>query len=594
MKQIRKILCCVLVLCVLLSVMPMEASAAGYANGCTLCGSGNCTFSDSHPAHRIYGNTRYQTSFAIADALKKEMGISKFPNIIIASGTNFADALSGSYLAIVKNAPILLSSGSNGADLRSYVQNNLQWGGTVYILGGTAAVPSSIENALSGFYCKRIWGQDRYETNLAILREAGVYGTYSDLLVCTGTNFADSLSASAAGRPMLMVKGSLNQNQTNFLSSRSGNIYIIGGTAAVSSQMERTLGSYGNMYRMAGNNRYETSLLVAQTFRPIAEKAVVAYAQNFPDGLCGGPLAYRLGGPMILTQTNKASTAAAYTTSSRIKQGYVLGGSGLISDDAARSIFPNKGGTSGPSNGRPEYRLGTNKDLEGNPYVILIFMDDDESYWTDEAYSSAWQNTIAPGLQFLEEWAGRWGVSLDFTEGVYRTENNRVVRYHGTVANIDEASYSKDVLEQAAKSIGFSSAKEMHQHLKNYSGCEEVICMVLLNKDGRSYSLNDEIDDGYEYLEYCVVYSCGTGYKYEATPSTVAHELLHAYGAMDYYDPYGDYPNRKVLAERLFYDDIMLRTYYDPSYNTVGSYTAYSVGWSDYFPPECDCPEWWS
>ena len=226
--------------------------------------------------------------------------------------------------------------------------------------------------------------------------------------------------------------------------------------------------------------------------------------------------------------------------------------------------------------------------------MILIFLDDNESSWDDTAYSSQWTDVIEPGLDYLEDRAADWGVPLDFDVGVYRTENDRTVRYNGTVADIDESKHSADILEQAAKSIGFSSASHMKTHLQGYSGQQEIICMIFMNKDGRSYSINDERDDGYDIMEYCVVFTHGSNYSYKTPPATIAHELLHNYGAMDYYDPYGEYPNRKQLAEQYFYTDIMLRTYYDISYNTIGSYTAYSVGWSDTFPAVCDCPEWWS
>ena len=47
----------------------------------------------------------------MAETYKEKSGVEKFDAIIIATGKNFADALSGSYLAVVKNAPILLTNG---------------------------------------------------------------------------------------------------------------------------------------------------------------------------------------------------------------------------------------------------------------------------------------------------------------------------------------------------------------------------------------------------------------------------------------------------------------------------------------------------
>ena len=287
---------------------------------------------------RIFGANRYETSFKISDTLKELSTVSKYDTVIIASGKSFADALAGSYLAAVKNAPILMASGKNNSDLKAYIQENMSADGTVYLLGGTAAVPASVETTLANYNVKRLGGDNRYETNLLILNEAGV--TNEDILVCTGNDFADSLSASASKRPILLVKKSLTDDQKAFLKAHSGNsIYVIGGTAAVNTTIEKDLKSYGSVERIGGATRFETTVLFAEKFFSNPSTAVLAYAKNFPDGLCGGPLAISLDAPLILTMTGKTTAAAEYMDKYDISSGVVLGGASLISDDSARTIF---------------------------------------------------------------------------------------------------------------------------------------------------------------------------------------------------------------------------------------------------------------
>ncbi|MBR6610333.1 MAG: cell wall-binding repeat-containing protein [Oscillospiraceae bacterium] len=303
---------------------------------CSVCGHKDTLKS----AERIKGKDRYATSFAIANKTKAKMGTDKFDNIIIASGTNFADALAGSYLAAVKDAPILISSGKNDAQLRDYIAENLRVGGTIYILGGTAAVPQSTEDTLVGYNVKRLKGKSRYETNIEILKEAGV--TNEDILVATGTNFADSLSASAVGKPILLVDGKkmLTQVQKDYLDSlTTNNLYILGGTGAVGASYESELAAYGSVERVKGASRYETSVAIAQKFFADPDYAVIAFAENFPDGLCGGPLAMTMNSPVILTKTGKQSRAKEYTQSNNVSTGIVLGGASLIDDATAKDIF---------------------------------------------------------------------------------------------------------------------------------------------------------------------------------------------------------------------------------------------------------------
>ena len=292
---------------------------------------------------RLAGDSRYETSFAIANEMKEVLGIEKFDAIILANSDNFADALAGSYLAAVKEAPIIIGKLKYAGIVCDYVNNNLAPNGTVYVLGGEGAVPEAM---LSGITVTsnidRLAGDNRYDTNLAILAGAGVAG--KDILVATGQDFADSLSASATGLPILLVNGkpgkTLSDAQKKFLASVDGNIYIIGGKSAVPASMVDQIeaASGKTTERIAGNSRYETSVKIAEQFLGSAESAVVAYASTFPDGLCGGPLAYAVKVPLILTKDGK-SEAPDYTKANAITSGYVLGGSGLISDGFVQTIF---------------------------------------------------------------------------------------------------------------------------------------------------------------------------------------------------------------------------------------------------------------
>ena len=290
---------------------------------------------------RVYGDSRYDTAVDAADAMKKSLGIDKFENIIVADGRNYPDALTGSYLAKVKDAPILLVNDSSASMIREYIKQNLKSGGTVYILGGTGAVSGSFEKSVrnTGASVKRLAGKSRYDTNISILKEAGV--TKGDLLICSGGGFADSLSASAAGLPILLTGDTVSPEQKAYLNSLSiDKIYIIGGTGAVKASVEDTAKRYGTVERLAGKSRYDTSEAVAKKFfGGKASAAVIAYGQNFPDGLAGGPLAMTLDAPLLLAENGAYSQAAGFVEKEGIKKGIVMGGRSLISDSVFNRII---------------------------------------------------------------------------------------------------------------------------------------------------------------------------------------------------------------------------------------------------------------
>ena len=289
---------------------------------------------------RLYGTARYDTAIAAAEKYKGSAD-SKFENVIVAYGQNFPDALTGGYLAKVKNAPILLVEPSQENRIVKYIRENIASGGKVYILGGKGVVSSAFESKIKneGIATKRLGGNDRYETNMLILKEASVKA--EDILVCTGNDYADSLSASAVGKPILLVDNNLSDAQKEYINGLSSKkFYLIGGNGAVSPAVEKGLKGLGfKPERIAGQSRYETSTAAAKKFFPKAKTVILAYAQNFPDGLSGGPLAMKKNAPIVLTDSKKTDAAEVYVKESGATKNITLGGPALISDAAVKAIM---------------------------------------------------------------------------------------------------------------------------------------------------------------------------------------------------------------------------------------------------------------
>ncbi len=372
---------------------------------------------------RIKGKNRYETSLEICHFTKESMGIDKFESVIIASGENFADALAGSYLAKVKNAPIIMASGkdANNREIKNYLDANLSATGNVYILGGTAAVPQSTEDMLAGYNVKRIKGKTRYDTNIEILKEAGV--TNQEIIVATGTNFADSLSASAVGKPILLVDGKkgLTDTQKNYLDGLSTEkFYIIGGTGAVGENFETEFSVYGTTERIKGKTRYETSVAIAEKFFTAPSNAVLAYAENFPDGLSGGPLAMSMNAPLILTKTGKQSAAKDYVQNNDIENGIVLGGASLIDDSTATDIFTPE--SKCPECGSEEHTVHPAPNIpQGKLSVVLVCSELGDKSFNDSADA---------GLQKMEN-----NGTVDYNIYEYGWDNSKVYSVLENVAN---------------------------------------------------------------------------------------------------------------------------------------------------------------
>ena len=268
----------------------------------------------------------------VANQLKKELGVVKFNNIVVANSDNFADALSATALAADKDAPILVVNKNNEATVKNYIANNLNKGGNVYIIGGTAVVSEGFEKSLTGFKVVRLGGADRYETNLAVLKAIGVTGT-SDIMVASGLLYPDALSASATGNPVLLVGKTLTDNQKAYLKTLGGNddYYVIGGTAAVNADVAKAVDAYGNVTRLEGDDRYETSAAIANEFFENAKAVYLASGNDFPDGLTGGVLAYANDAPLMLVNQYNTTDAAKFVDDNNVKSVTAIGGTAAIS-----------------------------------------------------------------------------------------------------------------------------------------------------------------------------------------------------------------------------------------------------------------------
>ena len=243
----------------------------------------------------------------------------------------------------------------------------------------TLAVPFSLAVAVP----QRVGGADRFETAAKIASNLSC-GDYA--VIASGTSDSDALSANyLAGRlarwtgndvPVLLTGASVPEfTRTALRNLGVKNVYIVGGTAAVSKAVadeidalnafecggsipssEQTLG----VVRIAGATRYETNravvgagsafntgsmaldpFLQTKWLQPAKKTAILATGTNFADALAAGPVTYREGFPLVLTDGTAASltaSAKAALVENDITQVLVLGGTAAIKAEVATEL----------------------------------------------------------------------------------------------------------------------------------------------------------------------------------------------------------------------------------------------------------------
>jgi uncharacterized protein YbbC (DUF1343 family)/putative cell wall-binding protein len=180
---------------------------------------------------RIWGKDRYETSIEVA----KKIG--NLVSVAIVSGEDFPDAVSVSSIAAIKQMPILLT-GKNSlpSSTESFIKdNNISKG---YIVGGEGVISANIGNGIKSY--KRLWGKDRFATNLAVINEFSDILSYDSIFIATSTDYPDALagsaSASKSNSPIFITDGTtLIGGSTLITNIKSvNNIIVLGGSGAVS------------------------------------------------------------------------------------------------------------------------------------------------------------------------------------------------------------------------------------------------------------------------------------------------------------------------------------------------------------------------
>ncbi len=288
---------------------------------------------------RIYGKDRIDTSIQIA---KSYIKTSEFA--ILANQNNFPDSLSATVLSKKFNAPILLTD-SKVAD-KSLIQEIKRLQTKYFVkIGGEKSISNEVAKQLLPEKSKvrSFKGADRYATNAEIIKE---FKDADTCIIASGENFADSLSigayATKNGYPIVLVqKNKINDVTKQALKdSKIKKCYIVGGENSVSKSLEKELPQV--IERIAGNDRYETSLKIADKFYKDAEGAYLASGEVFADSLAINPIAAKFDVPLILTPKDKLPQKTfEYLEKSKIIQVAIIGGEKTVSKQIQQELSKN-------------------------------------------------------------------------------------------------------------------------------------------------------------------------------------------------------------------------------------------------------------
>lgn len=272
----------------------------------------------SQQVTRISGKDRITTSVEISKS-----AYTTSENVVLASGFNFADALSAGQLASVLNAPLLLSSQNK---LDSQTKNEIERlkAKKVYVVGGDNAISKTgIDTTLKSekIDVTRLEGQDRYSTSQKVMEKTKEIINPEYLLIASGKNFPDALAATSF-----------------FVNHKSVMVLSDGVTYPQSNLQEIAIGGKNQLplkgfkgKRVSGKDRYETALEIAKLSFDKNNNAILASGQVFADSLSAVSLTKKHNAPIILTQSNSLTeNAKKYLNGKNV---FIVGGEKTVVKD---------------------------------------------------------------------------------------------------------------------------------------------------------------------------------------------------------------------------------------------------------------------
>lgn len=206
-------------------------------------------------------------------------------------------------------------------------------------------------------YNHRIKGANRYATSVEVAKEAfPEYKGANGLILASGDVYADALVANGLvglkNAPLVLnsvskldptVKAYIKDLKAKDLEK----VTIVGGNGSVSGSVQKELEELGlTTERIAGTNRYETSVKVLQHFYKASDKEALTdvfltSGENFADALVASVPSALYARPILLTAKDnlpKVVKDAIENKDYGINKVTVVGGTGSVSDKVYGSI----------------------------------------------------------------------------------------------------------------------------------------------------------------------------------------------------------------------------------------------------------------
>ena len=208
--------------------------------------------------------------------------------------------------------------------------------------------------------------------------------------------------------------------------------------------------------------------------------------------------------------------------------------------------------------------IGPCRKLVGKTEILLAFVSTPDHPWTDDKKQEVFDVSDS-SVQIMKDEALRYGNTLELSyypfEFSIPMEFSKDYEWYDYLLQNDYKVQNMDVIQQRYR-------RSLH--------VDSAPIIFLFNSWDRSYSRTTSAQNA-SFEDECSIIFCDT----DMHDNYLTHELLHQFGAIDYYD----YDNEGVenVAKKYFPESDMLIVSHD-----IDELTAFLVGWTDEIGPNAE------
>ncbi len=228
---------------------------------------------------------------------------------------------------------------------------------------------------------------------------------------------------------------------------------------------------------------------------------------------------------------------------------------------------------------KDRWKAGSAKDLTGKVLFLVCYISTPNNSWGENEKGEMIKNLI-DAENWLVLQADQFYVKISFQNVILNDDKN--ITFDTIEPGLATGRERVDWVSRVLKKLGYKNAKQAFRKVRKKYKTDNIVVLIMSKGGGRPYSMR--YAKGYNkkkyFVEGTIIYNKYQNGAPMPLSAVIAHELLHLYGAWDLYTTYAQTIDRQQKAQQLYPNDIMLRVDHNIDSLSIGSLTAWLIGWN--------------